>query len=270
LQGYAVSSTDWQFRNGYEEFMAVIWRVETFDRNTGKSMMSGWMEEHFAPGQISDGWTVEAGHCKARNAINVQVKCAVKEGQESACFKDSSGNHLYPYRGGDFRADHSPAFASPSGPLPSSTSAPAQAAPANPPANIPVAKTASESHSYWYCSGFQTPNRVGGGYWTALTEPFLGPELNQTHKWEDVRDEYKNQFYRWFRANRGHPEWEEGPLADWERKNAEGKVRCRNFDSPEALKTDLSKEHDSSCQDQGMECITVKWNPTGTTPLSVP
>lgn len=124
LQSYAVSSTDWQFRNGYDDFMAVIWRVETFDRDTGKSMMSGWMEEFFAPGQTSDGWTVEPGHCKARNVIKVQVKCAEKKDEESACFKDSSGNP-YPLRGqSDFRGDHSPTFSeSISRPLPTHSDA---------------------------------------------------------------------------------------------------------------------------------------------------
>ena len=107
LNNYPVSSTDWQLRNGYTEPMAVVWRVQFFNGTSGKNEMSGWMLEHLKAGEVSDGWSVEAGHCKARNVISVQVECAVRDSDEAKCY-NSDGNP-YPTRPtGAFSGDHNP------------------------------------------------------------------------------------------------------------------------------------------------------------------
>ena len=107
LNNYPVSSTDWQLRNGYTEPMAVVWRVQFFNDTSGKNEMSGWMLEHFKAGEVSDGWNVEAGHCKAINVISVQVKCAVRDGDEAKCY-NSDGNPYPPRPADAYRGDHNP------------------------------------------------------------------------------------------------------------------------------------------------------------------
>jgi hypothetical protein len=107
LNHYPVSSTDWQLRNGYTEPMAVVWRVQFFNDTSGKNEMSGWMLEHFKAGEVSDGWNVEAGHCKAINVISVQVKCAVRDGDEAKCY-NSDGNPYPPRPDGAFSGAHKP------------------------------------------------------------------------------------------------------------------------------------------------------------------
>ena len=109
LNNYPVSSEDWQIRNGYTKPVAIVWRAQFFDKTTRRNAMGGWMLEHLQPGQISDGWTVVAGHCQARNTLFVQLKCMALDGQEGKqCFNDDSGNP-YPLRSSDaFRGDHKP------------------------------------------------------------------------------------------------------------------------------------------------------------------
>jgi hypothetical protein len=107
LKNYPVSSTDWQLRNNYHEPMAVVWRVQFFNDTSGKNEMSGWMLEHLAAGEVSDGWNVEGGHCQARNFISVQVKCAVPEADQAKCY-NSDGNPYPPRPDGAFNGDHKP------------------------------------------------------------------------------------------------------------------------------------------------------------------
>jgi hypothetical protein len=105
LNNYLVSSEDWQLRSRYTDAMVVVWRTEYFDQTTGKNTMGAWMLEHLQSRQVSDGWTVVAGHCGAKNAVTVEVKCLAGEGEEDECFKDSSGNS-YPLRPSDaYRGD---------------------------------------------------------------------------------------------------------------------------------------------------------------------
>lgn len=148
LNNYPVSSEDWQIRNGYTKPVAIVWRVQFFDKTTGKNAMAGWMLEHLQPGEISDGWTVVSGHCQARNALFVQLKCMAPEGEEGKqCFKDSNGNP-YPLRAaGAFRGDHKPTDAQ-------TSESPAPAPTAQPP--LPEIKL------YTWCYGF---------YHTAPYEP---------------------------------------------------------------------------------------------------
>lgn len=107
LKNYLVSSTDWQLRSGYTEPMAVVWRVQFFDDTIGKNKMGGWMLTHLKAGEVLDGWSVEAGHCQARNVISVQVKCAVRESDVAKCY-DSDGNPYPPRPDDAFSGDHNP------------------------------------------------------------------------------------------------------------------------------------------------------------------
>jgi hypothetical protein len=97
LNNHPVSSEDWQLQNNYRAPMVVIWRVQFFNQNHGRNEMSGWMLEHLKAGEVSNGWMVTAGHCKAWNTLTVQVKCAIPDTGENAgaaCFKDSHGNPI--------------------------------------------------------------------------------------------------------------------------------------------------------------------------------
>jgi hypothetical protein len=106
LNNFLASSEDWQLRSRYTEPIVVVWRVEFFDRTTGRNRMGAWMLEHLRAGEVSDGWTVMGGHCQQRNAITIQVKCMASEGEEDECFKDPQGSP-YPARPAQaYRGDH--------------------------------------------------------------------------------------------------------------------------------------------------------------------
>lgn len=175
LNNYPVSSTDWQLRNGYVEPMAVVWRVQFFDDSVGKNKMSGWMLEHFKPGEVSDGWSVEAGHCKARNVISVQVKCAVRDGDEAKCY-NSDGNPYPPRPDGAFSGDHNPNA--------QATASDSRSGPA---------KDAA-SFDYWICSA----SDGGHNYFTQIFHfPYTGDKVEAAAlKYQDTT--MSPQFNAWF------------------------------------------------------------------------
>jgi hypothetical protein len=87
--------------------MAVVWRTQFFDDTIGKNRMSGWVLEHLKAGEVSEGWSVEGGHCQAWNVIRVQVKCAVREADQAKCF-NSDGEAYPPRPDGAYSGDHNP------------------------------------------------------------------------------------------------------------------------------------------------------------------
>lgn len=154
LRNYPVSSTDWELRNSYAVPMSIVWRADYFAVDFGKSQMGGWVLEHLKPGEVSNGWAVEAGHCKAINKISVQVRCAVPQVDEAKCY-DENGSP-YPLRPDDaFRGDHNPTSDSQAGAASSQTE--------------PSYTTQARS---MYCIGASRINQV------FMTQPFITNESN--------------------------------------------------------------------------------------------
>jgi hypothetical protein len=184
LNNYPVSSEDWQIRNGYTKPVAIVWRVPFFDKATGKNAMGGWMLEHLQSGEISDGWTVVAGHCQEKNTLFVQLKCMAPEGQEGKqCFKDANGDP-YPLRSADaFRGDHKPPDSQVSNSV------------------TPAQKAAPQIFYYMFCLGSYNRNPNGNQadyqYVYVTTEVFTWPALR------GFASDPNRQFEQWLKESSG-------------------------------------------------------------------
>ena len=144
--------------------MAVVWRVEFFNKDHGRNEMSGWMLEHLKPGEVSDGFSVSAGHCKAINTLRVQVKCAVRETEGNAgaaCYKDTQGRPIAE-RTDQFREQ--PPQPETAAPQPAATS------------RSSTTGGGDSNLGFWFClEQNYWPTPQGGGGEDSFTRVFQGP-----------------------------------------------------------------------------------------------